>query len=239
MELLALVAVVSPTTSVAAAQSHGGGTTQVALMKPMTETAAPYVPHTSSLAKVRSAARACEGCELYKKATQTVFGEGAEKATVIFVGEQPGDIEDREGHPFVGPAGKLLHKLMAQAGIDESKAYLTNAVKHFNFEERGTRRLHAKPRPLHINACNPWLEAEVEHIQPKLIVALGATAARAVIGKNVTISKIRGTLIDSAFGTKAYVTIHPSAILRMPDHESRVAATREFIADLKKIAKLM
>jgi DNA polymerase len=208
-------------------------------VKQSKDSAENFVPLSHSLNKLREAASKCKGCELYKRATQTVFGEGSANAEVMFVGEQPGDVEDRDGHPFIGPAGKLLRKLLDEVGLDTKRVYFTNAVKHFNFEERGKRRLHSKPRVIHIEACHPWLEREIEAVEPKIIVCLGATAAYSVLGKRVTIAKVRGTLLQGDFSSKVYVTVHPSSLLRIPDRDDRHAAIAAFRDDLKHIAGLL
>ena len=180
-------------------------------------------------------ARVCQRCELYKYGTQTVFGKGPLDARIVFVGEQPGDVEDLAGRPFVGPAGKLFDKLLEQAGIDRSQTYVTNAVKHFKFVLRGKRRIHSKPDAGEIQACRWWIEHERELIKPAVTVALGATAARSLIGKVVTIGKLRGSPIELADGSECWVTMHPSALLRMPEPERRLAERRRFVAEMKKI----
>ena len=180
-------------------------------------------------------ARGCRRCELYKCGTQTVFGEGPLDARIVFVGEQPGDAEDLVGRPFVGPAGKLFDKLLEQAGVDRSQTYVTNAVKHFKFVQRGKRRIHNKPDAGEIQACKFWLEHERELIRPPVTVALGATAARSLIGKVVTISRLRGSPVELADGSECWVTVHPSALLRMPEPERRRVERARFVADMKKI----
>ena len=177
----------------------------------------------------------CTRCDLYKYATQTVFGEGPTNATIMFVGEQPGDQEDLAGRPFVGPAGRLFDSMLIEAGIDRARAYVTNAVKHFKFQQRGKRRLHSKPDPGEIKACRWWLEQEMELIRPPLTVALGATAARSLFGKVVTIAKLRGEPHRLADGSECWVTVHPSSLLRAPDEEARREGRKAFIADLRKI----
>jgi uracil-DNA glycosylase len=179
-------------------------------------------------------ARRCTRCELYKCGTQTVFGEGPLDAKVIFVGEQPGDQEDLAGRPFVGPAGQLFDRLLEKAGVDRSQTYVTNAVKHFKFVQRGKRRIHNKPDAGEIEACRFWLDHERELIRPPLTVALGATAARSLIGKVVTISKVRGSPIELADGSECWVTVHPSALLRMPGADRRRAERARFVEDLKR-----
>jgi uracil-DNA glycosylase family protein len=180
-------------------------------------------------------ARACTRCDLYKPATQTVFGEGPLDASIMFVGEQPGDQEDLAGRPFVGPAGALFDTALEKAGIDRSTVYVTNAVKHFKFVARGKRRIHNKPDTGEITACRWWIEHERELIHPPVTVALGATAARSLIGKIVTISKVRGEPLTLADGTECWVTVHPSSILRAPDEEARREGKRLFLRDLQRI----
>ncbi len=182
-------------------------------------------------------ARGCTRCELYKCGTQTVFGEGPLDARIVFVGEQPGDQEDLAGRPFVGPAGHLFDELLEKAGVDRSQTYVTNAVKHFKFVQRGKRRIHNKPDAGEIQACRWWLEHERELIRPPVTVALGATAARSLIGKVVTIGKLRGTPIQLADGSECWVTTHPSALLRMPEPERRREAREMFVDDMKRIWK--
>ena len=182
-------------------------------------------------------ARDCTRCELYRFGTQTVFGEGPLDAKIVFVGEQPGDQEDLAGRPFVGPAGKLFDSLLEQAGVDRSQTYVTNAVKHFKFVQRGKRRIHNKPDAGEIQACKFWLEHERELIRPPVTVALGATAARSLIGKVVTIGKVRGSPVELADGSECWVTVHPSALLRMPDRERRRIERERFVEDMKRIWK--
>lgn len=189
---------------------------------------------TSWVELKREAAR-CTRCDLYKCATQTVFGEGPLDATMVFVGEQPGDQEDLVGKPFVGPAGQLFDAALQEAGIDRSTAYVTNAVKHFKFMQRGKRRLHSKPDAGEIEACRWWLERERELIKPPVTVALGATAARSLIGKAVTISKVREEPVTLPDGSKCWVTVHPSFLLRLPDEEARRSERARFVEDLKRI----
>jgi DNA polymerase len=200
--------------------------------------AAEFVPRTTKLPVLRKAAGACEGCDLYCHATQTVFGAGPADAVAMFVGEQPGDQEDRAGQPFVGPAGRLLDEALAQVGIDRALCYVTNAVKHFKFIPRGTRRIHSKPSSREIAACKPWLQAEVEIVKPHMVIALGATAAQAMMGPKFRITKSHGELIkDTQWAPVFMATIHPSAVLRMPDRDLREEARRQFLADLKIAAK--
>lgn len=187
------------------------------------ETAAPLIPANLTLEKLRAAARDCKACPLWKTGTQTVFGEGAARAKIIFVGEQPGNDEDLAGKPFVGPAGKLLDQALAEVGIDRGEVYVTNAVKHFKWEPKGKRRIHKKPNSREIAACRPWLEAELETLKPKVLVCLGATAAQALIAKDFKVSQQRGKLIPSELAPNVIATVHPSSILRAPDDESRHA----------------
>ena len=186
---------------------------------------------------VRAEAMGCTRCDLYRCGTQTVFGEGPLHPKLMFVGEQPGDVEDIEGRPFVGPAGQLLDTLLEQAGVDRSQTYVTNAVKHFKFVRKGKRRIHNKPDAGEIQACRWWLEHERELIRPPVTVALGATAARSLIGKTVTIGKVRGTPLTLADGSECWVTTHPSALLRMPDRDRRREARGLFVDEMKRIWK--
>ncbi|MDR6294126.1 MULTISPECIES: UdgX family uracil-DNA binding protein [Inquilinus] len=187
---------------------------------------------TPSLKTLAAQARRCERCPLYRAATQTVFGEGPADATIVFVGEQPGDQEDRQGRPFVGPAGTIFDKALAEAGIARDRVYVTNAVKHFKFVPRGKRRLHKSPDSYEIDRCKWWLDRELAAIRPCLTVALGATAARALTGRPVTISRSRGQVIDLPDGRRGLITTHPSALLRMPGAEARQRAYAEFVKDL-------
>jgi DNA polymerase len=201
-----------------------------------TGSAADFIPPNPTLHKLRAAAAGCRGCDLWVNATQTVFGEGPRTADVMFVGEQPGDQEDRQGHPFVGPAGQLLDAGLAEAGIDRSRVYVTNSVKHFKFVviERG-RRLHKKPSAGEVRACNPWLQEEIRLVKPRVVVALGATAAQALLGKQFRVTQDRGKPIRTDFAEAVVATVHPSAVLRAPA-DAREEARREFFADLKKVA---
>jgi DNA polymerase len=194
------------------------------------------VPPTDDWEVLREAAVHCTACPLYKNATQTVFGEGSLDAEAVLVGEQPGDQEDRKGHPFVGPAGQLLERALKEAGLDRRKLYITNTVKHFKWEPRGTRRLHQKPSSRDIAACRPWLEAELSLIKPKVLVCLGATAAQALLGPAIRVLKDRGKVIDSPFSSRTIVTVHPSSLLRAPDEETRRAGIEHFVADLRLVA---
>jgi len=200
------------------------------------ETAAPLVPERPTLRKLREAAAGCKACPLWKTGTQTVFGEGSPKAEVMFVGEQPGDQEDKAGRPFVGPAGKLLDKAMAEAGIDRSLAYVTNVVKHFKWQARGKRRIHQKPNWSEIAACFPWLEAELAVVKPRVLVCLGATAAQALLGRQFRVSRQRGIPVESELAPVVLATVHPSSILP-GDPEEREANFAAFVGDLKIVAK--
>jgi uracil-DNA glycosylase len=199
--------------------------------------AANYLPKNVSLRSLREAAAHCHGCDLYKDATQTVFGEGNARARIMLVGEQPGDSEDKAGHPFVGPAGKLLHSALETAGIAARDTYLTNAVKHFKYVWRGKRRIHAKPKRIEVASCLPWLEAEIRDVRPRVIVALGATAAQALLGPSFRLTKHRGQFVESTWPAKIIATVHPSAILRAPDEATRRTELAKFIDDLKIAAK--
>ena len=190
-----------------------------------------------SVEQLRDAAASCKACDLYRDATQTVFGDGDEHPRLMLIGEQPGDQEDLQGKPFVGPAGRLLDKALEEAGIDRRRVYLTNAVKHFRFTIRGKRRLHEKPNAGQVRACRPWLEAEIEVVKPGLLVLLGATAAQSVMGPAFRVSRQRGEVVDSPFGIPAVATVHPSSILRATDAESREAALQAFIDDLRVAAR--
>jgi uracil-DNA glycosylase len=199
------------------------------------ETAAPLVPPRPSLTKLRAAAAGCKACPLWKSGTQTVFGEGSPKAEVMFVGEQPGDQEDRAGKPFVGPAGRLLDEALGEAGIDRSLTYVTNVVKHFKWEARGKRRIHQKPNWSEIAACRPWLEAELAVVKPRVLVCLGATAAQALLGRQFRVTRERGEPVDSDLAPVVLATVHPSSILRA-DEEDREAELAAFVSDLKVVA---
>jgi uracil-DNA glycosylase family protein len=198
--------------------------------------AAEFLPPGRTLPALRRAAGGCRGCPLWEDATQTVFGEGPRRAELMLVGEQPGDREDVEGKPFVGPAGKLLRRALKDAGIDPGEVYLTNAVKHFKWRPQGKRRLHQTPRASEIEACKPWLEAEVEAMHPQAILALGATAAKALFGSKVKVTRDRGHLLESPLAPVAAVTVHPSAILRVREHEEREDALAGLTEDLKLVA---
>jgi DNA polymerase len=197
------------------------------------------MPSEPNLEKLRAAAADCTGCHLYRNATQTVFGEGAEGARVMLVGEQPGNAEDLAGHPFVGPAGKLLDRCLREAGIDRKQAYVTNVVKHFKWVPRGPRRIHSKPGAVEIEACFPWLEAEIGVVKPRIVVALGATAAQALFGKGFRVTRDRGRLVPFALAPCALATVHPSALLRAPDEETRRQEIEHFIEDLRQVAAIL
>ena len=200
------------------------------------DSAAAYLPDQLTLPRLREAAAGCKACPLWQTGTQTVFGEGARAAQVMFVGEQPGDQEDQQGKPFVGPAGQLLDKGMDEAGIDRSAAYVTNVVKHFKWTARGKRRIHAKPNWGEIAACQPWLEAELEVVSPRVLVCLGSTAAQALLGRQFRVTKQRGEPVDSPLAEHVLATVHPSSILRADDREVEFAA---FVDDLRVVAKLL
>jgi DNA polymerase len=191
---------------------------------------------TESLTSLRERVQECRACELYKGATQAVFGEGSARAEVMFVGEQPGDREDREGHPFVGPAGHVFDRALEAAGIDRKQTYVTNAVKHFRYEERGKRRIHQRPSAEHIRACRPWVDAELAAVRPRVLVCLGAVAAQALLGSKIRVTKDRGKRLESELAPVVLVTIHPSAILRERDEPARAQAFRAFVADLELVA---
>jgi uracil-DNA glycosylase family protein len=197
------------------------------------------LPDKPTLDSVAEIAAHCKACDLYKGGTQTVFGEGPKRARIMLVGEQPGDAEDIAGHPFVGPAGKLLDRALEQAGIDRGTVYVTNVVKHFKWEPRGKRRIHAKPNAGEISACRPWLETEIALVRPHALVCLGATAAQALLGKSFKVSRQRGEFVDSSLAELVIATVHPSSILRAQDDETRQEEMRRFVADLKKLAAAM
>jgi uracil-DNA glycosylase family protein len=201
--------------------------------------AAELVPARPTLKSVREAAGNCQACDLYKLGTQTVFGEGQPKAQLMLIGEQPGDAEDLSGHPFVGPAGKLLDRALVDAGIDRQAVYVTNVVKHFKWEPRGKRRIHKKPNAAEIAACRPWLDTEIELVKPRAIVCLGATAAQALLGRQFKVTAHRGEFVPSPLAPIVMATVHPSSLLRAPDDETRRLETKRFVADLKKIAKAL
>jgi uracil-DNA glycosylase len=204
-------------------------------------TAASLIPLSPTLADLQNAARTCKACDLWRNATQTVFGEGPAPARVMFVGEQPGDAEDKAGHPFVGPAGRLLDEVLREVGIDRSEVYVTNVVKHFKWAaaHRGKRRIHKKPRQSEIEACRPWLDAELQVVKPEVLVCLGASAAQALLGRDFRVTRDRGTLVNSSLAPHVMATAHPASILRAPDREAREQQRREFVRDLKKVADLI
>jgi DNA polymerase len=202
-------------------------------------TAAEFVPPDPSIEALRDAAAGCRGCSLYKCATQTVFGEGPVPAPLMLVGEQPGDAEDKLGEPFVGPAGRVLDRALTEAGIDRAQTYVTNAVKHFKWRPAGKRRIHQKPSTTEVVACRPWLVAEVETVRPDVIVAMGATAARSVVGRPVKVTEQRGQLLESPEGWTVVPTVHPSSILRAADDDSRRAQLGAFVADLSAVPGLL
>jgi len=193
----------------------------------------------ASLSDLWKAAQDCRGCGIWERATQAVLGEGSPGAEVMMIGEQPGDREDIEGRPFVGPAGKLLNRALEEAGIERTKVYITNMVKHFNSIQRGKLRIHKKPSAREISACRPWLDAEIARVRPKVIVCLGATAAQALISRTFRVSTQRGQLMESVLAPLIVATVHPSSILRVPDEESRHREMRQFVDDLKKIAQYL
>ena len=202
------------------------------------ETAAPLIPERPSLRKLREAAAGCKACPLWKSGTQTVFGEGSPKAEVMFVGEQPGDQEDRAGKPFVGPAGRVFDEALEAVGIDRGATYVTNAVKHFKWQARGKRRIHQKPNWTEMTACRPWLEAELAVVQPRVLVLLGATAAQTLLGRQFRVTQHRGELVESDVAEFVTATVHPSSILRGEPSE-REAAFAAFVSDLGVVADLI
>src|SRR6266536_1528530 len=207
----------------------------MSMAKKEPKSAGPLIPKDPTLPGVREAAADCQACDLWKGGTQTVFGEGSSRAKVMFVGEQPGNDEDLQGRPFVGPAGKLLDKMLVEAGIDRKDIYVTNVVKHFKWVRQGKRRIHKKPSQAEINACRPWLEAEIALTKPKVLVCLGASAAQALLGRDFRVSQRRGEFIESPLAPHVMATVHPSSILRAPDEETRHAERARFVEDLKKL----
>jgi uracil-DNA glycosylase len=205
-----------------------------------TGSAADFIPPDASLSELREAAGHCRGCDLWLNATQTVFGEGPKRADVMFVGEQPGDQEDIKGHPFVGPAGRLLDAALEEAGIDRRKVYVTNAVKHFKFvrKELTRRRLHKKPSAAEVRACHPWLQEEIRAVHPKMVVALGSTAAQALLGSSFRVTEKRGRVVQADGAGAVIATVHPSSVLRAPD-DAREQARREFFRDIKRVAEAL
>ncbi len=197
------------------------------------------MPERRTLPSLREAAAGCQGCNLYQDAKQTVFGVGSKGAEVMFVGEQPGDQEDRAGKPFVGPAGRVLDEALEDAGIDRAKAYVTNVVKHFRWERRGKRRIHKRPSAEQVVACRPWLEAEIREVKPKVVVLLGATAAQDILGRSFRVTQQRGEVVESDLPATVMATVHPSSILRAPTEEDRRDAMAALVEDLRKVAKEM
>ncbi len=197
------------------------------------------MPKRPTLDAVRDAAKHCRNCDLWKRGTQTVFGEGARKAELMLVGEQPGDQEDLTGHPFVGPAGRLLDRALADAGIDRAAVYVTNVVKHFKWEPRGKRRIHKKPNAAEINACRPWLDTEIQLVKPRAIVCLGATAAQALLGRQFKVTAHRGEPVPSPLAPIVVATVHPSSILRAPDADTRHAEMKRFTDDLRTVKRAL
>jgi uracil-DNA glycosylase len=209
------------------------------LHEPEPNDATPFLPERRSLKALREAAAVCRGCHLWRGTTQTVFGEGRVDAKVVLVGEVPGDREDREGHPFVGPAGRELDEALEEVGIDRGDAYVTNVVKHFKFEQRGKRRIHQTPKRFEIDACSPWLQAELELTKPEALITLGATAGKALFGSSFRVTRQRGELLDSELAPIVSATIHPSAILRAPDDDARMQERAAFRADLANVARTL
>lgn len=205
-------------------------------MRKPRRSAESLIPEKRDIARLQKAAADCKACDLWENATQTVFGEGKRSAKVLFIGEQPGNDEDLQGKPFVGPAGRLLDQALEEAGIDRRQTYVTNVVKHFKWEPRGKRRIHKKPNSTEIEACRPWLEAEIAAIKPRVIVCLGATAAQTLLGKEFRVSRLRGQLIPSPLAHAVIATVHPSSILRAADEPSRHLEMQRFIDDLKIVA---
>ena len=208
-------------------------------MRRPTRSAAQFIPDKLSIPSLQQAASTCTGCDLYQRATQTVFGEGSPPATIMFVGEQPGDQEDRAGHPFVGPAGKILDKALAEVGIARERVYVTNAVKHFKWEPQGKRRKHKKPSASEIAACRPWLETEVRVVRPRVVMCLGVTAAQSAFGKAIRSNEVRGRPWSTPIASNVFVTVHPSAILRHPEATQREEEYHRFVDDLKRIKQFL
>src|SRR5882724_10305092 len=200
--------------------------------KPSHGSAEEFFPDKITLPSLKEAAADCKACDLWKRGTQTVFGEGRKRSIVVFVGEQPGNEEDLAGKPFVGPAGRLFDNALVEAGIDRSQTYVTNVVKHFKWEPRGKRRIHKKPNAGEIAACRPWLDTEIALVKPRAIVCLGATAAQALLGRQFKVTAHRGEMISSALASLVMATVHPSSLLRAPDDETRRRETKQFIEDL-------
>ncbi len=196
------------------------------------------LPLTGSIEELAEKAKDCRNCDLWRNATQTVFGEGGARPRIMLIGEQPGNEEDTTGKPFVGPAGRLLDRLLVEAGIDRKKVYVTNAVKHFKWEPRGKRRIHKKPNAREIAACRPWLDAEIADIQPSVIVCMGATAAQALLGKDFRVTQHRGEFVESPLAPHVMATVHPSSILRAPDEKTRHEQEREFVRNMQRVAQV-
>ena len=203
------------------------------------DSAARFVPQGADLDQLKAAAAGCTACPLHERGTQTVFGEGRRGSRVMLVGEQPGDQEDLQGRPFVGPAGQLLDWALEKAGIDRQAAYVTNVVKHFKWVPRGKRRIHSKPSSMEIKACVPWLEAELEAVQPEVVVLLGATAAQALLGASFRVTRERGTFLRSNLAPHVMATVHPSSLLRIEDDAERKAAIKEFVRELRQVAQVL
>lgn len=220
-------------------ESAGGILVAMPRRRVQADSASELLPLYPSLKAAASAAKECRACDLWRNASQTVFGEGASHARVMFVGEQPGDKEDVEGRPFVGPAGVLLDKALGEAGIDRKRTYVTNAVKHFKWEPRGKRRIHKKPNAVELSACRPWLDAEIALVRPEVIVCLGATSAQALLGRAFRVTQQRGKLLPFAGELSILATVHPSSILRAPDDETREREYRLLVEDLSVVAKLL
>jgi uracil-DNA glycosylase len=201
--------------------------------------AAPFIPPHPTLESCRAAVQGCRGCELYRNATQGVFGEGPQHARLMLVGEQPGHEEDLAGRPFVGPAGRLLDRALAEAGLDRGAAYVTNVVKHFKWTRKGKRRIHEKPTAREVEACRPWFQTELDLVRPEVVVALGATAAQALLGPGFRVSTERGRLVPSPLAARVLPTVHPSSLLRIPDEEGRRDAMRRLVADLRVAARAL
>ncbi len=211
----------------------------MATRKPADSAANDLIPPRPTLTSLKNAAAGCTACDLWKKGTQTVFGEGGRRARVMFVGEQPGNEEDLTGKPFVGPAGRLFDNALEEAGIDRKQTYVTNVVKHFKWEPRGKRRIHKKPNATEIAACRPWLNAEIALVKPDVVIALGATAAQSLLGPQFRVTKQRGEFIPSTLAPYVMATVHPSSILRAPDDETRALEYRRFVDDLKRLARVL
>ena len=202
-------------------------------------TAADFLPEQKGLHSLREAVQGCEGCQLYQRATQAVFGEGRARARAMMVGEQPGDEEDLTGHPFVGPAGRLLDQMMEAAGLARDQIYVTNAVKHFKWTPRGKKRMHQKPSASEVTACRPWLEAELAAVEPEVLILLGATAAQSLLGRAFRVTQSRGALFESTWARQTLATVHPSSLLRIPDADERRAAREQFVAELALVAAVL